>query len=105
MDLLTHDIAVLRRLLWAAVYSEQHVPSRRDRRHRRDMQSRGFDQAERTRFRAAAHRYAFPRLNRAEHASVALHALQHYDLTHQKGASRFSIVFGHKIELGIADKT
>lgn len=74
MDLRTHDVAVLRRVLWAAVYGEQHVPARRNRRHRRDMRRRGFDQAERARFRAAAHRHALPRLDRAEHASVILHA-------------------------------
>lgn len=60
MDLRAHDVAVLRRVLWAPAYGEQHVPARRDRRHRRDMRSRGFDQAERARFRAAAHRHALP---------------------------------------------
>lgn len=74
MDLRTHDVAALRRVLWAAVYSEQHVPARRDRRHRRDMRHRGFDQAERARFRAAARRHAPPpRLDREEHASAILH--------------------------------
>lgn len=68
-----HDVAVLRRVLWAAVYGEQHVPARRDRRHRRDMRSRGFDQAERARFRAAAHRHALSRLDRKERASVIPH--------------------------------
>lgn len=37
-----------------------------------DMRSRGFDQAERSRFRAAARRHA-PRLDREEHASAILH--------------------------------
>lgn len=37
------------------------------------MLNRGFDQAERARFRAAAHRHAFPRLDRKGHASVILH--------------------------------
>lgn len=69
-----HDVAVLRRVLWAAVYGEQHVPARRDRRHRRDMRSRSFDQAEQARFRATAHRHAPSRLDRAEHASAILHA-------------------------------
>lgn len=74
MDLRTHDVAVLQRALWAAVYGEQHVPARRDRRHRRDMRRRGFDQAERARFRAAARRHAPPpRLDREEHASAILH--------------------------------
>lgn len=67
-------MAVLRRVLWAAVYGEQHVPARRDRRHRRDMRSRGLDQTERARFRTAARRYAPPRLDREEHASAILHA-------------------------------
>lgn len=74
MDLRAHDVAVLRRVLWAALYGEQHVPARRDRRHRRDMRSRGFNQAERARFRAAAHRHAPSRPDRAEHASAILHA-------------------------------
>lgn len=73
MDLRTHDVAVLRRVLWAAVYGEQHAQARRDRRHRRNMRSRGFDQAERARLRAAARRHALPRLDRAEHASAILH--------------------------------
>lgn len=73
VNLRTHDVAVLRRVLWAAVYGEQHVPARRDRRHRRDMRSRGFDQAERARFRAAAHRHAPSRLDRKERASVIPH--------------------------------
>lgn len=68
MDLRTHDVAVLRRVLWAAVYGEQHVPARRD------MQWRGFDQAGRARFRAAARRHAPPHLDREEHASAILHA-------------------------------
>lgn len=42
MNLRAHDVAVLRRVLWAAVYGEQHVPARRDRRHRRDMRRRGL---------------------------------------------------------------
>lgn len=74
MGLRAHDVAVLRRVLRAALYGEQHVPAWRDRRHRRDMRSRGFDQAERTRFRADVRRHALPRLNRAEHASAILHA-------------------------------
>lgn len=74
MDLRTHDVAVLRRVLWAAVYGEQHVPARRDRRHRRNMRSRGFDQAERARFREAAHRHAPYRLDRTERASAILYA-------------------------------
>lgn len=74
VNLRTHDVAVLRRVLWAAVYGEQHVPARRDRRHRRDMRSRGFDQAERARFREAAHHHAPPRLDRKERASVIPHA-------------------------------
>lgn len=74
MDLRTHDVAVLRRVLWAAVYGEQHVPARRDRRHLRDMRSRSFDQTERARFRAAAHRHAPSRPDRAEHSSAILHA-------------------------------
>lgn len=41
-----------------------------------DMRSRGFDQAGRARFRAAAHRHTLPRLDRAEHASAILHALR-----------------------------
>lgn len=74
MGLRAHDVAVLRRVLWAAVYGEQHVPARRDRRHRRDMRSRGLDQAERARFRAAVHSHALSRLDWAEHASAILHA-------------------------------
>lgn len=74
VNLRTHDVAVLQRVLWAAVYGEQHVPARRDRRHRRDMRSRGFDQAERARLRVAARRHTFPRLDRTEHASAILHA-------------------------------
>lgn len=73
MDLRTHDVAVLQRALWAAVYGEQHVPARRDRRHRRDMRSRDLNQTERARFRAAARRHAPPRLDREEHASAILH--------------------------------
>ena len=38
------------------------------------MRRRGFDQAERARFRAAARRHAPPRLDREEHASAILHA-------------------------------
>ena len=60
VDLRTHDVAVLQRALWAAVYGEQHVPARRDRRHRRDMRSRDLNQTERDRFRAAARRHAPP---------------------------------------------
>lgn len=74
MNLRTHDVAILRRVLWAALYGEQHVPARSDRRHRRDMRRRGFDQAERARFRAAAPHHALPRLDPAEHASAILHA-------------------------------
>lgn len=74
MDLRAHDVAVLWRVLWAAVYGEQHVPARRDRRHQRDMRRRGFDQAERARFRTAARRHAPPRLDREERASVIPHA-------------------------------
>ena len=74
VNLRTHDVAALRRVLWAAVYGEQHVPARRDRRHRRDMRRRGFDQAERAHFRAAARRHAPPRLDRKERASAILHA-------------------------------
>lgn len=74
MGLHAHDVAVLRRVLWAAVYGEQHVPARRDRRHRRDMRSRDLNQTERDRFRAAARRHAPPpRLDREEHASAILH--------------------------------
>lgn len=74
MGLRAHDIAALRRVLWAAVYSEQHVPARRDRRHRWNMRGRGFNQAVRARFRADARRHALSRLDRKGRASAILHA-------------------------------
>lgn len=74
MGLRAHDVAVLRRVLRAAVYGEQRVPARRDRRHRWDMRNRGFDQAERARLQSTARCHAIPRLDRAEYASVILHA-------------------------------
>lgn len=67
-------MAALRRVLWAAVYGKQHVPARRDRRHRRDMRCRSLNQAARARFRTTSRRHSFPRLDRAERTSTILHA-------------------------------